>query len=273
MHINKTIFYLILIISVFFSCTIAYALPLSGYAQSDITNISVTFSDATAVSVSRKGMYPSSLNGTHANSFANDMASGATQTQRVENGYTLSSAGKAYSLAGLSYTDIASNPFSNTLYNGVNYSASASGSTDLGSSIHSYAVINDHWLFTATAPVTVAISFDFVLSASGKVSSTHGNLLTDSTVGLGVGRNNTTWYDGEFLNSDLLAGTLSMDINYHAGDIGNIFIWHSASVISSQSLPAPVPEPSAILLFGAGLVGIVSLRKKLFNNSVHRSSF
>jgi hypothetical protein len=242
-------------------CSNVYALPLFGSAHSDITNLNINFSDINAVSIARKGMYPANLNGTHCESYANDRASGITQTQTVDNGPTMSNAGHAHSFAGNSYVDIAQTPLSNNIYDGVTYSSSADGLTDTGTDIRSYAVINDDWLFTATAPVSVTISFDYTLSASGETTNSLGTLITEAVVGLGLGVNDTTWYDpGNYTDGGLVTGTISMNMKYLSGDRGNISIWHGADVLSDQSQPAPVPEPATMFLFGTGLVGLVGSR-------------
>jgi hypothetical protein len=236
------------------SCSTVNALPLAGFAQSDIINLNIAFSDIHAVNIERKGMYPAEYNGTHADSYAYDLVSGTIQTQTVDNGTTLSNAQNAYSSAGVSYTDIADLPLSNSIYKGVAYSASAGGLTDSATSVRSYAVINDNWIFTVTSPVIVTVSFDYILSASGATANSLGNLITEAVVGLGMGRNYTTWYDTNYTDGGLQTGTFSMGMEYLSGDAGNIYIWHGADILSYQSRPAPVPEPTSMFLFGTGAV-------------------
>ena len=251
---------IVLSLGVFYTMS-AEALPLAGSAQTTITNISIFFSDISAVDVTRKGMYPASLNGTHADTEAIDNVNGVTESQTIENGFSLSTAGLSSSFAGLFFADIYSFPLSNDVYDNVIYGTSADGVTDSGTSIRSYSVINDNWFFTALAPFTMTISFDYVLSASGPVSNDLGNLITEAVVGLGVGLNDTTWYSSDYTDNGLLSGTISMGMGYYTGDRGHIYLWTSADVLSSQD-PEPVPEPATLFLVASGLVFIASTRKR-----------
>ena len=245
-------------------CFTAHALPLSGFAQSVITNLNISFSDKNAIIVERKGIFPQELNGAHAESYASDLEMGIIQTQKVGHGFTTSSIGNAHSSADIAYFDITNSPISDDIYSGVTYSTSAYGATDSGTNIRSYAIINDDWLFNVIAPISVTVSFDYNLGASGEALTSLGYLKTEAFVGLGMGQNNTTSYKTSYVDSDLLIGTITMGVDYLDGDSGNILIWHGADVISTQRQPNPVPEPSSMLLLCTGFISVLAgiFRKK-----------
>lgn len=247
----------------------SFALQVSGYAETIISNIAIEFSDINAVNVERKGMYPMELNGTHASSAAGDYFSGNYNKQIVGNGTTTSISVGANSSAGVLFTDIAPYNLTNNIYSDITYSAFASGYANLNSYIRSYSVINDIWFFSVNSPVNFAISFDYYTYATGEIINQYGNLITETVIGLGVGRQDWLYYSPDCLYNDggVVSGTISMSMSYEAGDSGSIYLWTGSDVLANQYLkPDPVPEPSTMLLIGAGLMSYAGFGRKRRKN-------
>jgi hypothetical protein len=80
---------------------------------------------------------------------------------------------------------------------------------------------------------------------------------------------NTSHLDLTNNNSVVIADYKAIMENFNMGDVGNVsnYLWitpmdSNGNFYQAQVTAAPVPEPSAVMLFGAGVAGIVFLRRR-----------
>ena len=106
-----------------------------------------------------------------------------------------------------------------------------------------------------------------VLKINGNASFTGGNLVLNFVNGFTAAVGNS-W---QFLTASAVSGwnSLLVRVNGLAAGLGyEITSANGAQTLTITGTPASVPEPSSLLLLGAGLIGLISFRRKL---SSHQS--
>ncbi|GFE62915.1 PEP-CTERM sorting domain-containing protein [Geobacter sp. AOG2] len=110
--------------------------------------------------------------------------------------------------------------------------------------------------------ITLTQDANVTITGSGGASGTWNTNSATTTISFYVVKAANAYAMYEVLPADLTGSWSTYDL-WHAGYGGNgaLDVSHFTGYVSSGA--APVPEPSTLILFGAGLVGVVLLRRSI----------
>ena len=235
------------------SATSAHAVPLSLSSEIYLTNIHITNLNSLAIT-SKNIDY--NVNNTSARAVASDNMSSLNNAKVAYRGSVddTSTSGSAYSFASLDYL---TQP--DSLFMGSSFAMLSTVMVNDHGFAESIAGFAEQIWFTALTPADVTFSFDYSSKDFGLNSGLNGLNFSESGVSFNIANFNDGIYLGGMTDGVIHSGTLTATQHFDEGETG----WFALNAAADNGLymqPAPVPEPSSIILLVAGFAGIVILR-------------
>jgi len=236
------------------------ALPIT--LQSHITLSNINVSNLESLNVTNKVI--DTLN-TSASAIASDLrVDPETRSQKTSLGSVsdVSDSGKVSSTSTL-----LCDQQPGTVFSGGSYTLSSQITMQDYGFAQALATVSEMVYFTALTSCDITFSLDYTGADDGINPGLDPNNYSSAGISYQIANFNqalSSGFAGNVADAySISPGTLSTTMHFDQGDSGWITLSASAGTALYEPDPAPVPEPTTLILIGSGLIALSGFRKKL----------